>query len=85
MCLAIPGRVVSWIDRDSVFACAEVEFDGIRRVCNMACVVDADVGDYVIVHAGIAISKINEVEAAKALEDLQTLGESPRAEWEPDP
>lgn len=63
MCLGIPGKVVRWICRDGILACAEVEFEGVRRVCHMACVPEAAVGDYVIVHAGIAISRIDVAEA----------------------
>ncbi len=74
MCLAVPGRVMQWIDRDPTFAKAEVEFDGIRRVCHMACVLEAALGDYVVVHAGIAISRINPWEAQRLIEDLIQLG-----------
>ena len=72
MCLAIPGKVVNWLDRDSVFAQAEVEFSGVRQVCQMACVTDANVGDYVIVHAGVAISRIDAHAAEQTLRDLET-------------
>jgi hydrogenase expression/formation protein HypC len=75
MCLAIPGRVVSWIDRDPLFASAEVEFGGIRRRCHMACVPEAEPGDYVIVHAGIAISRVDQAAAYQALVDLRACGE----------
>lgn len=75
MCLAVPGRVVRWIDRDPTFAQAEVEFDGVRRTCHMACVADAQEGDYVIVHAGVAISRLDEEQARRTLEDLARLGE----------
>lgn len=75
MCLAIPGRVVRWLNRDSTFAQAEVEFEGVRRVCHMACVIDAVEGDYVIVHAGVAISRLNEDEARQRLEDFARLSE----------
>ena len=75
MCLAIPGRVVEWIDRDPTFAQAEVEFDGVRRKCCMACVPEAREGDYVIVHAGVAISRVDEAEAQRTLADLARLGE----------
>lgn len=75
MCLAIPGRIVRWIDRDPVFANAEIEFGGVRRVCHMACVTDAAEGDYVIVHAGVAISRLDEVQARRTLEELARLGE----------
>jgi hydrogenase expression/formation protein HypC len=76
MCLAIPGRVVHWIDRRPLFASAEVEFGGIRRVCHMACVTDAAEGDYVVVHAGVAISRVDEGEAHRVLKELATLDES---------
>ena len=74
MCLGVPGRVAEWIDRDPVFASAKIEFAGVSRVCSMACVPDAQIGDYVVVHAGIAISRIDENAARRALEDLQTMG-----------
>ena len=61
MCLGIPGKVVRWLEREGTFAQAEVEFDGVRRVVHMACVTDAELGDYVVVHAGIAISRIDSV------------------------
>jgi hydrogenase expression/formation protein HypC len=75
MCLAIPGRVTRWLNRDATFAQAEVEFEGVRRVCHMACVPNVEEGDYVIVHAGVAISRLNEVEARQTLEDFARLGE----------
>jgi hydrogenase expression/formation protein HypC len=75
MCLGVPGRVVRWLNRDATFAQAEVEFDGVRRVCHMACTTDAHEGDFVIVHAGIAISRIDEAEAKRALAELQLLND----------
>ena len=75
MCLGIPGRVVSWIQREVPLARAEIEFDGVRRVCHMACVPDANVGDYVIVHAGIAISQVDAAEAQRVFDELARLGE----------
>ncbi len=58
MCLGLPGKVVAWIDRDPLFARAEIDFGGVRKVCHMACVPEAELGDYVVVHAGIAISRV---------------------------
>lgn len=75
MCLGIPGRVVRWLDRDALLGAAEIEFGGVRRVCQMACVPDAVEGDYVIVHAGVAISRIDPVEAERVLAALAGLGE----------
>jgi hydrogenase expression/formation protein HypC len=73
MCLGIPGKVVRWLDRDSAFATAEIEFDGLRRTCSMACVPEAQVDDYVIVHAGIAITRIDPIEAARVFAELARL------------
>lgn len=75
MCLGVPGKVVRWIERDTPFARAEVEFEGVRREVHMACVPEASSGDYVIVHAGIAISRLDPDEAARTLADLARLGE----------
>jgi hydrogenase expression/formation protein HypC len=75
MCLGIPGKIVKWVSRDDIAACAEVEFGGIRRLCQMACVPDALEGDYVIVHAGVAISRIDSVAAQQTLAELASLGD----------
>lgn len=73
MCLGIPGRVVRWLRRDGPFAEAEIEFDGVRRACHMACAAEAEQGDYVIVHAGIAISRIDADEAQRIFAELAAL------------
>ena len=73
MCLGIPGEVVRWIDRDPLLARAEVRFGELQRVCHLACVPEAEVGDYVIVHAGIAISKVNAREAQRLFEEIDKL------------
>lgn len=73
MCLGIPGKVVEWLDRDLVVGQALVEFDGVRRACHMACVPDAGVGDYVIVHAGVAISRVDPAEAQRVFQLLAQL------------
>jgi hydrogenase expression/formation protein HypC len=70
MCLGVPGRVVRWIDHDPLFARAEVEFGGLRRECCLACVPDVKVGDYVIVHAGVAITRIDAAQARRIESDL---------------
>jgi hydrogenase expression/formation protein HypC len=75
MCLGIPGKVVRWINRDSILAQAEVEFAGVRRVCQMACAPDAAEGDYVIVHAGVAITRVDRAEAERTLADLASLAD----------
>jgi len=70
MCLAVPGQVVEWLDHDPLFASALVEFSGVRRPIHLACVPDCRVGDYVLVHAGVAICQIDEAEARRVLATL---------------
>lgn len=82
MCLAVPGLIVEWIDREAIFARARVAFGGIEREVNMQCLPDAVVGDHVLVHAGIAISRISSDEAERllrALDELELLDEEPGA------
>lgn len=85
MCLGVPGRVVAWVDRDPLMARAEIEFDGIRRVCHLACVPEAEIGDYVVVHAGIAISRIDARAAEQLLAELRAVGETTAPETESEP
>lgn len=73
MCLAIPGKIVDVLDAEPPFSAAVVEFAGVRRQVSLACLPDATHGDYVLVHAGIAISRINPDEAAKVLAALEAL------------
>lgn len=73
MCLAVPGRVVRWIDKDPIGGVAEVKFGGITSHCHMACVPTAQPDDYVIVHAGVAIAIVDQTEAERILQDLAAL------------
>lgn len=73
MCLAVPGMVVEIATAEPPFQSAVVEFGGVRRQVSLACVPEATVGDYVLVHAGVAISRIDQDEAAKVLKALQEL------------
>lgn len=68
MCLAIPSKITKIENNMAV-----IDVDGVRRECSLLLVEDARVGDYVIVHAGFAISKIDE---AAALETLALLKEA---------
>jgi hydrogenase expression/formation protein HypC len=74
MCLGVPGQVVRWVERDPLFAAAEIDFGGLRRICQMACVTDAAEGDYVVVHAGLAISRIDAQEAQRVFAELRQIG-----------
>ena len=71
MCLGVPGRVIEWTVRDEVFGRAIVEFEGVRRECQMACVPDAVPGDYVVVHAGLALCRINAEQAELTLRQVR--------------
>jgi hydrogenase expression/formation protein HypC len=73
MCLGVPGKVVEWIDQDPIFGRAIIEFGSVRRECQMACTPDAKIGEYVIVHAGIAIAIIDAKEAERTLQDLSDI------------
>ena len=73
MCLGIPGRVVEWVDREH--AIAKVEVSGVRRNVNLGLLDDVDAGDWVLIHVGFAMSKIDEAEAAATLEFLTALGD----------
>jgi hydrogenase expression/formation protein HypC len=64
---------VERLDAEPPFTAAIVEFGGVRRQVSLACVPEASCGDYVLVHAGVAISRINAAEAAKVLAALQQL------------
>jgi hydrogenase expression/formation protein HypC len=76
MCLAIPGRIVSTAGDDPWTRTAKVSFGGVVKEINLAYVPDAKVDDYVIVHAGFALSQIDEVEAVRMFEDLTRLAEA---------
>jgi hydrogenase expression/formation protein HypC len=77
MCLGIPGQLVEWVDTENHIAKAEVS--GVRRNVNVALLAvgpDAvDVGDWVLIHVGFAMSKIDEDEARATLQFLEQLGE----------
>jgi hydrogenase expression/formation protein HypC len=76
MCLGIPGRVDQWIDRDPLLASARIDFDGVFKICHMACVLEAREGDYVLVHAGIGLAVLDEEEAARLIASLTALEET---------
>ncbi len=73
MCLGIPGKIESWIERDPLFATALIDFNGTQRICHLACVPEAEVGDYVIVHAGLAICRVDPDEAERTLAEFERL------------
>ena len=80
MCLGIPGRVVEISDPEKKLGLVEV--GGVRRQVNLACIVseahpvESCLGDWVLVHVGFAMSRIDEQQAAETLEILTQLGEA---------
>ena len=74
MCLAIPGEIVQVEERDGL-PFAQVQFGGITREVCLVCQPDARPGDFVLVHVGLAIAKVDREEAARAWAVLKELGQ----------
>ena len=76
MCLSIPGKLIEITSQlDETFRIGKVSFDGILKEVSLTLVPEANVGDYVMVHVGAAISTIDEAEAKKTFDLLKQLGE----------
>jgi len=75
MCLAVPGRIVEIMDaQDIAFRRGKVDFGGIRKEVNLAYTPEAEIGKYVLVHVGFAISVIDEDEAKRVFQYLEEMG-----------
>jgi hydrogenase expression/formation protein HypC len=83
MCLAVPGKITTISGEDPLLRVGKIDFGGILKEASLAYVPEAKVGDYVIVHVGFAISRLDEAEAnqvfdyLKQMEDLSELDEVP--------
>jgi len=75
MCLAIPGKVVSISGDDPLTRMGKIDFSGVVKQACLAYVPEAQIGDYVIVHVGFALSKVDEAEAQKVFEYLKQMDE----------
>jgi hydrogenase expression/formation protein HypC len=75
MCLGVPGKIVELYEQNDL-PMGKVEFGGIRKEVCLAYTPEAQVGDYVLVHVGFAISRIDEHEAQETLDLLNELAES---------
>ena len=76
MCLGIPGEVIEFVpDQPDL---ARVDVSGVKRVINIGLLADerVEAGDWVLIHVGFALSKIDEAEAAAALEFLEGIGQA---------
>ncbi len=76
MCLAIPGKIESVeLQYNDTVRVAKISFGGITKEASLEMLPEANVGDYVLIHVGVAISKVNEEEAKKTFEYLEEIGE----------
>jgi hydrogenase expression/formation protein HypC len=73
MCLAIPGKITSISGDDPLTRMGKIDFGGILKEASLAYVPEAVIGDYVIVHVGFAISRLDEAEANKVFEYLREM------------
>jgi hydrogenase expression/formation protein HypC len=73
MCLAIPGKIIGLVNEDPLTRTGRVSFGGVVKEVNLACVPEAGVGDYVVVHVGFAISKLDEHEAQQVFEYVKQM------------
>jgi hydrogenase expression/formation protein HypC len=78
MCLAVPGQIISIEEPEStgdlaLMRMGKVSFGGIFKSVNLACVPEAEVGDYVIVHVGFALSVLDPEEARETLDYLKAM------------
>lgn len=74
MCLSLPGRIIT-IDENPELRMAEVDFGGIRREVCVEWVPEANIGDYVLVHVGTALTVLDEESALESIAALTELGE----------
>lgn len=75
MCLAVPGKLLEISGTDDLTRMGKVSFGGVLKEINLAFVPEAQVGDYVTVHVGVALSVVDEEEALQVFEYLRQLGE----------
>jgi hydrogenase expression/formation protein HypC len=76
MCLAIPGKIIAITEQlDETFRKGKVSFGGIMKEINLFMVPEAKIGDYVLVHVGVAINVVDEDEAKKTFNYLKQMGE----------
>jgi hydrogenase expression/formation protein HypC len=81
MCLGIPGKIVDRRD-DAGLAVGMVDFGGVRReVCLAYVAGEVDVGDYVVVHVGFAIAKVDEEEARRTFDVLREMSQLDELGW----
>jgi hydrogenase expression/formation protein HypC len=85
MCLAVPGRITSIVGDEPMSRMGKIDFGGVLKDACLAYVPEAMVGDYVIVHVGFAISRLDEDEAQKVFEYLKEMDDLRELEPEATP
>lgn len=83
MCLAVPGKVIDIQGDDPLLRSARVSFAGVVKQVSLACAPEAKVGDYVLVHVGVAISIVDQEEAEETYAYLKQMGELEGLDGEP--
>lgn len=74
MCLAVPGKILHLTEERPLLRAGQLSFGGVVKEVNLAFVPEAGVGDYVLVHAGLAISRIDPAEAERVFSYLSEIG-----------
>jgi hydrogenase expression/formation protein HypC len=85
MCLAVPGKVLSVEGEDPAFRTARVDFCGVRKTVNLAFTPEVQPGEFVLVHVGFALSRIDEAQAAQTYKYLLEIGALSEEDLAPDP
>ena len=86
MCLAVPGRITEvWTPEETGMRMGRIDFGGVARQASLAFVPEADVGDYVLIHVGFAIGRIDGEEARRTLEMLSQMDLTPEQPTEGGP
>jgi len=74
MCLAVPGKLLSVEGEDPAFRVGRVDFCGIKKTVNLAFTPDATPGDFLLVHVGFALTRVDEEEARRTYQYLAQIG-----------
>ncbi|MDX5427266.1 MAG: HypC/HybG/HupF family hydrogenase formation chaperone [Bacteroidota bacterium] len=85
MCLAVPGKLTQLtVDGDPLFRMGLVSFGGVMKEVNLSMLPEARIGDYLMVHVGVALSIVDEEEARTTVDYLRKMGEFPEELEKPD-
>ena len=74
MCLAVPGKLLSVEGEDPAFRVGRVDFCGVKKTVNLAFTPEAEPGDFLLVHVGFALTRVDEEEARRTYQYLAQIG-----------